>query len=133
MPIRAVFVYGTLKRGQVRQRCWPCPPQSVVPAWIRGSLYDRADYPALRPGGDRVSGELWRFAEADMGRVVATLDRIEGTNQAGEVDLYRRESVAVFDASDQPLGHAYAYFYETDPRLDGFVRIATPPFQWPRP
>src|SRR5438093_3247250 len=42
-----VFVYGTLKRGEERARCWPRSPERVVPATTQGRLYDLGTYPAL--------------------------------------------------------------------------------------
>ena len=35
-----VFVYGTLMRGELRERCWPHQPLCVIPACVRGLLYD---------------------------------------------------------------------------------------------
>src|SRR5436853_6029420 len=37
-PITALFVYGTLQRGQCREQFWPHPPISVEGATIRGQL-----------------------------------------------------------------------------------------------
>jgi gamma-glutamylcyclotransferase (GGCT)/AIG2-like uncharacterized protein YtfP len=45
-----VFVYGTLKRGEVRAACWPREPVKVEEATVRGALFDLGDYPALVPG-----------------------------------------------------------------------------------
>ena len=77
--IRAVFVYGTLKTGQCRANRWPLEPLSIHPAWTRGTLYGRDDYPAMTEGADRVLGELWQFAETQMELVLKRLDEIEGT------------------------------------------------------
>lgn len=122
--IDAIFVYGTLKRGQIREQLWPATPRSVHSAWVRGALYGRDDYPAMRPGDHRVAGELWRFDSQDIDRVLNALDRIEGTNQPGHPDLYRREISQVFDLNGEPLARAYLYFYATDPVLDGFELLA---------
>ena len=125
--IDAVFVYGTLKQGQCRAPMWPATPREIVPAWVRGQLFGRSDYPALRKGNDRVRGELWRFSPEDMPRVLETLDEIEGTNQPGEPDLYHREQVEVFDLQGVSLGTAHTYLYATDPLLDGFDAIEADP------
>src|SRR5262245_31105020 len=85
----AVFVYGTLKRGQVRERCWPRPPISVEPATVHWALYDLGPYPALVAGDDTVAGELWHLAPGDMQATLAALDRVEGFG-GKEDDLYRR-------------------------------------------
>ena len=85
----AVFVYGTLQRGEVRERCWPRPPISVEAATVRGALYDLGPYPALVTGDDTVAGELWRIAPGDMAATLAALDRVEGFAGSSD-DLYRR-------------------------------------------
>ncbi|MGB1925175.1 MAG: gamma-glutamylcyclotransferase family protein [Rubripirellula sp.] len=120
---RSVFVYGTLKRGQCRENVWPTAPSKVTPAWIRAALYGRSDYPALRPGNDQVLGELWSFTTEKMPSIVEALDRVEGTNQIGEPDLYVRKCVPTFSIENLSLGEAYCYFYASDPRVDGFHRI----------
>lgn len=99
--------------------------------WTRGTLYDRADYPAMTSGFDRVLGECWAFREAEMAAVLRTLDAIEGANQPGQPDLYRRVEVEVWswDVSGDTVieapaaGTAFAYHYASDPELQGFVRM----------
>jgi gamma-glutamylcyclotransferase (GGCT)/AIG2-like uncharacterized protein YtfP len=90
------FVYGTLKRGQCRERCWPLSPQSVRVAWTYGELYDTGPYPAMFRGTDRVLGELWSFPSIDADIVFEVLDQIEGTNQGTTRNEYDRELVDVF-------------------------------------
>ncbi len=85
----AIFVYGTLQRGQVREHSWPRPPVSIEFATVRGALYDLGPYPALVPGDDTVGGELWHIAECDIAVTLAALDRIEGYANRKD-DLYRR-------------------------------------------
>ncbi len=123
IAIDAVFVYGTLKRGQCRARFWPSRPLSIQEAWVRGRLHGRSDYPAMTPGDDRVRGELWRFPAEAMRQVLEILDQVEGTNQPGEPDLYLRVAVKATDAQGLLLGNAYTYLYATDPLLDGFHAI----------
>lgn len=123
MNLCQIFVYGTLKRGQCRHHLWPHEPVTISEAWIRGSLYGRADYPALRTGNDRVQGELWQFAETHLSDTLSTLDEIEGTNQPGSPDLYSRKSVETYDLTGKCLGPSYCYFYVRDPEQDGFHRI----------
>lgn len=127
--IDSVFVYGTLKQGQCRAPLWPAKPREIVPAWVRGKLFSRSDYPALRNGDDRVRGELWRFPVELMPSVLETLDEIEGTNQPGEPDLYHRVQLEVFDLQGRPLGIAHTYRYATDPQQDGFQPIEANPLQ----
>lgn len=133
--IRCIFVYGTLKRGQCREPLWPAVPTGVQPAWTRGTLHGRADYPAMTAGEDRVLGERWEFAPEDVPLVIAALDRIEGANQPGLHDLYHRVTTELFSVDGQPLGTAFGYHYATEPANDGFQRL-TPAggdgfVQWP--
>ena len=119
----AVFVYGTLKRGQCRSGLWPAEPLSIQAAWTRGTLFGRSDYPAMTAGADRVLGELWSFIEDDVPRVITVLDQIEGTNQPGRADLYVRVQADTWDLQDRPLKIANVYHYACDPIDHGFVRL----------
>jgi gamma-glutamylcyclotransferase (GGCT)/AIG2-like uncharacterized protein YtfP len=121
--IHAVFVYGTLKRGQCRGGLWPAEPVLVRDAWIRGDLFGRHDYPALTAGQNRVIGELWSFRPEDIDRVLRTVDEIEGTNQPGQPDLYARVPVETWDLDRRQLSQAYTYRYATNPVDDGFVML----------
>jgi gamma-glutamylcyclotransferase (GGCT)/AIG2-like uncharacterized protein YtfP len=61
-----LFVYGTLKRGESREKKWPFPPVKVLPATTRAALYDLGPYPAIGPGDDTIVGELWFLREEDV-------------------------------------------------------------------
>lgn len=101
--VTAFFVYGTLQRGQCRQRCWPVPAVRVDRAFARGQLYDLGEYPAMLPGDDWVAGERWELAAADLPRVLRVLDRVEGYAQPGEDDLYDRQVIPIYAAPHSPL------------------------------
>jgi len=117
----AIFVYGTLKRGQVRERCWPHQPLAVEPATVRGTLYDLGPYPALVPGDETVGGELWRFAQEHLAATLAALDRVEG--HAGRPDdLYRRVIVPCQTATE--IAHAWTYQLAQSHLLASARRIA---------
>ncbi|MEM6364817.1 MAG: gamma-glutamylcyclotransferase family protein [Planctomycetota bacterium] len=136
-----VFVYGTLKRGQCREASWPKRPHRVQPAWIRGTLWTRPDYPALRDGNDRVFGECWTFDSAYENAVLQTLDAIEGTTDDDQPNLYDRVTCQTHligivlaekrsysdEVSSSGLASssvsAWTYRYAVDPQLDGFVRM----------
>ena len=77
----------------------------------------------MTAGEDRVAGELWEFDEDSIAPVLARLDEIEGANQPGEVDLYRREIVQAYNTDDRPIGPAYGYYYARDPVSDGFSLV----------
>ncbi|MFG0255156.1 MAG: gamma-glutamylcyclotransferase [Rhodopirellula sp. JB053] len=130
--IGSFFVYGTLCRGQCREKCWPHPPIAVVPAWVFGTLYDREDYPALTSGHDRVQGELWTFRPDQMRDVLEVIDVVEGTNQPGTSNLYDRLIVDVYGIEvltqteitpKERIAQAWGYHYSTPPEQDGFIRV----------
>ena len=104
-----MFVYGTLKRGQCRERLWPKVPLKVEPAWTLGALYDLGPYPALVAGNERVLGEAWHFAAEDMAPTLRILDAIEGYRGAAD-DLYVRIAIeCVIDGGCQLRAYAYRY------------------------
>ncbi len=76
-------------------------------------------------------GELWTFEPKDIDQVIQALDQLEGTNQVGQPDLYRRVVCTPFDLEDQRLPQAYLYLYESDPEQEGFTRILGPTVCWP--
>lgn len=106
---QAVFVYGTLKRGQCRENCWPYKPLEVVPATVQGRLYDLGPYPALIVGDDRILGELWRFRSEHMAGTLSVLDRVEG-HDLGDTSLYIRDVIVCEDQAGNRWP-AYTYFY----------------------
>jgi gamma-glutamylcyclotransferase (GGCT)/AIG2-like uncharacterized protein YtfP len=116
-----VFVYGTLKQGQERERCWPLTPQSINRAWTHGRLYDLGPYPALLAGNDRVLGQVWSFLPSDIERVLVVLDEIEGTNQGDGDNLYDRELVTVYLDDGSSLT-ANTYFYADAGRAERYPR-----------
>jgi gamma-glutamylcyclotransferase (GGCT)/AIG2-like uncharacterized protein YtfP len=121
--IDSVFVYGTLKRGECRETYWPVSPQSVVDAWVFGTLFGRSDYPAIAKGDSRVRGERWIFQRNQVADVLRVLDWVEGTSGNAPDDLYHRHSVQVFDLHGELLGRSYSYFFNGDPLHAGFVEV----------
>jgi gamma-glutamylcyclotransferase (GGCT)/AIG2-like uncharacterized protein YtfP len=101
--ITAVFVYGTLQRGQLRGGMWPCQPVLIEPAVVRGELYDLGAYPGLRFGDDWVLGERWTFLPQDIERTLTVLDGIEGYDAASDSGLYLRRTIDVFPLLASPV------------------------------
>lgn len=95
VQLHHLFVYGTLKRGQCREKCWPVVPQQVSPAFTAGSLFDLGPYPAMTRGTAFIAGELWSFTAEQIDEVRECLDRIEVTNQPGIPNEYDRITVEV--------------------------------------
>ena len=109
VPASAIFVYGTLQRGEQRCGLWPRRPKHVERATVTGRLHDLGDYPALVKGSDRVLGELWHIASDDLEVTLAALDKIEWYGQDGD-DLYIRRVVACRTLAGA-AATAFTYFY----------------------
>lgn len=124
--LRHVFVYGTLKRGQCREQCWPAKPLSIRDAEVRGTLFDLGPFPALQGGDGRVSGEVWEFAQEDMTAVLATTDAIEGFNNSPS-DLYQRTRVLAIVADGEV--EVWTYLLRAAPSAS--KRIDEVPARWP--
>ncbi len=111
--IQALFVYGTLKRQQLRGGMWPRPPLAVEPALVCGELYDLGAYPGLKAGNDWVLGELWTLQPEDMAITLQVLDAIEGYDAATDSGLYLRIEIPVHrmarpvDAPATELAYTY--------------------------
>ncbi len=79
--IRHVFVYGTLRRGDVR---WHCLEPFVVdegrPDTVAGQLYDTGlDYPAAVFAGEgTIHGQTFALEQASAVRALDVLDEVEG-------------------------------------------------------
>ena len=110
--VRHVFVYGTLRRGDVRWR--HLRPFVVDEGWsdtVDGRLFDTGlDYPAAifdaraDPGG-RIVGQTYPLLEASIDRCLEVLDREEDTVGG----RYRRVIVVTGTGT-----RAYAYEYGSD-------------------
>lgn len=117
----SIFVYGTLKRGQSRETCWPRKPRSIESATVRGTLFDLGPYPGLIEGQDVIVGEAWQFAETDMPATLATLDEIEDFHNSPD-DEYRRVIVECM-VKDKVVA-AWTYQYARGAALATAQRIA---------
>lgn len=89
---RHVFVYGTLRRGDVRDitRLHPAP-QFVGMASVAGVLYDLGPYPGVVLGGPaRVAGEVYAIS-AELERQLDVIEEV-WPQQTGE---YSKQVVRV--------------------------------------
>lgn len=121
--VRSIFVYGTLKRGGVREHCWPHQPLRIVPSRIRGALYDLGPYPAVDRGDDWVAGERWELACKHLQATLMLLDTVEGYDQDDEHNWYERRVIACTD-DDHTKHKAHTYFYARPHELANATRIA---------
>jgi gamma-glutamylcyclotransferase (GGCT)/AIG2-like uncharacterized protein YtfP len=134
-----IFVYGTLKRGQCREHCWPLRPVMTRSAWTYGRLYDLGEYPAMLPGNHRVAGQVWSYHKADSQQVLEALDRIEGTNQPGQANEYDRTEILVTIRQTALRVSAFTYIYARPiflerygRQIDGSMEVAGMPYViWP--
>lgn len=111
-----LFVYGTLKQGQSRNR-YLAGQEFVGPARTQlfYRLYNLGSYPGLVSCADGLSitGELWKVSEACL----EMLDRVEGCDEG----LYRREPVALAPPHDGIAAVTYLY----QPGVDGLLECGT--------
>ena len=122
MDINRFFVYGTLKRNQCRQHCWPHAPIRVDNATVAGTLYDLGPYPALDFGNDRILGEVWSFQTIHMQETLKVIEDYART----PADLYRREVVEATLTNGQNVW-AYAYYYRITSELTQAITIRPNP------
>jgi gamma-glutamylcyclotransferase (GGCT)/AIG2-like uncharacterized protein YtfP len=119
--VTSFFVYGTLKRGGSREKFWPKKPLSIVSGWTRGGLYALAEFPAMRPGDDKVLGELWELAPGDMPETLRVLDAVE--EATGRPDaLYERWAVRCFTLDGRERT-AFAYLLLDESQLADGRRV----------
>jgi len=106
-----VFVYGTLRIGEVRHRViQDC--EFVGMAYTEGyDLYLISRFPGMVPGSGRVVGEVYRVPE----EIFQELDLIEGVPH-----LYRRELIKVKLDTGEEL-ETYTYIYNRS--VDGLEKI----------
>jgi gamma-glutamylcyclotransferase (GGCT)/AIG2-like uncharacterized protein YtfP len=130
----AIFVYGTLQRGQCRERNWPRPPMRIEDATVQGALYDLGPYPALVEGNDCIAGELWHLTDADLPETLRELDRVEAFYGRAD-DLYQRVTIRCHTPTGPVLAWTYRYARPGDMKVA--QRIApsatTGQCRWPRP
>lgn len=120
LPTRHLFVYGTLRPGEVR---WPFLEPFVVDEghddFARGTLFDTGlGYPAalfahdvthnVTHDGAAISGRTYGLVEASLDRALAELDRVEGAVRG----LYERIVVTTGTGV-----RAWAYQFGSDPDI----------------
>ncbi|MEM6519191.1 MAG: gamma-glutamylcyclotransferase family protein [Cyanobacteria bacterium P01_C01_bin.70] len=106
----SVFVYGTLKPGEVAyvQYCQPYVAQAQ-PALMQGELFHLPQgYPAMTLGDRWITGALLTFREQ---AALALIDQFEDYDPAlsKAENLYQRLQRPVFSTERQPLGQAWVY------------------------
>lgn len=109
-----IFVYGTLKPGEVNYRLY-CEGKvaDAQEAIAFGQLFSLpAGYPAMTDGEDLVYGTLLSFSEES---ILQDLDQLEGFDpQRPELENeYQRKVTEVYDLNHQLLGTCWTYVMTT--------------------
>ena len=123
LPIRHVFVYGTLRRGEQRDINLLSPtPRWIGHAGVEGVLYDLGDYPGLVLGIDQhprqkiVRGEVYEISD-ELERLLDVIEEVaprpSGEYAKGQLLVHLTSA----DTSDEGgLGHAVTCLvYEVTP------------------
>ena len=113
----ALFVYGTLMRGECRHPHLARGGgfERIAAARAPGVLLDCGEYPGLVPSGDgeRVTGELVWLSDPE--RAIAVLDEVEGFNGFGRADSwYGRALVEAEVDGEFHLAWTYTWLGRTD-------------------
>lgn len=110
----ALFVYGTLMRGELRYPALGMRrPQCILLARTLGRLIHLGKFPGFVQEGDgEVCGDLVRFADVEP--VLREVDQVEGFGGWGQRDnLYRRILIDA-DVGDGDTHPAWSYEYQGD-------------------
>lgn len=118
MSATCVFVYGTLRRGEINDleraasRAGLPPPRAAGHARVPGTLVDFGDWPGLLPdsSGRTVVGDLYHV-EPDL---LALMDAIEEYTPGTPCCFVRREIMAETD-----YGPVACQYYPIDPAFRG--------------
>jgi len=110
-----VFVYGTLKPGEVNYNLY-CADKIVEEkkAITFGQLFALpVGYPAMIPGESLVQGCLLTFADPAM---LTILDALEGYEpyRAPDQNEYNRQQIRVYDLTRKTLGLAWVYLMTSE-------------------
>lgn len=86
-----LFVYGTLRKGEINHGLMGASRCLSSPAWVTGVLVDTGfGYPAMRPGDGLVCGEIYAVDDETLARI----DELEDYFGPGDPrNLYDRVSV----------------------------------------
>ncbi|MBP0031292.1 gamma-glutamylcyclotransferase family protein [Roseofilum sp. Guam] len=115
-----VFVYGTLKPGEVNYQRY-CEGRIVKEeqaiAWGRLFLLPMG-YPGLTVGTNRIEGYVLHFQDSHL---LNQLDQLEGYHPDSplEDNQYLRQLMPVFRPTGEPLGDALVYVMSVE-KIEGY-------------
>ncbi len=117
--LNSIFVYGTLKEGNVYDRdTFSSNRLSVERATIIGSIYDIKTHPVLKLDGNGiVRGEIHTYHARDLEAILFVMDKIEtyDSRRAKCHNKYNREIVTARTEDDREI-KTYVYEYYKNPR-----------------
>lgn len=128
MDIQSLFVYGSLKRGFLREAAWPHRPLHVQAGYIHAQLFDLGPYPAVvlsigsHSQNDCVLGEVWTIAPEHLAKTLQVLDNVEGFILHRDDNEYLRKVTEVTLNSGNRI-QAFVYEYANRDRLTQCRRI----------
>ncbi|MBD2335384.1 gamma-glutamylcyclotransferase [Calothrix sp. FACHB-156] len=110
-----VFVYGTLKPGEVNYKRY-CAGKvvDVKRAIAPGKLFAlQMGYPAMTLEDSQVQGYLLSFADL---KILSQLDELEDYQPQRQIseNLYNRQEIEIFNLQGLSLGLAWVYFMSPD-------------------
>ncbi|MBU9713431.1 gamma-glutamylcyclotransferase family protein [Evansella tamaricis] len=110
-----VFVYGTLRKGEVNHHFLTSANLLSDEAWTTGTLYDTGlGYPALlEKGTDHIYGEIYEVDD----EVLASLDVLEGYEVDGSENLYERKKILLNNDNE----HTEAFTYYISPQNENML------------
>ncbi|MBD2163122.1 gamma-glutamylcyclotransferase [Calothrix membranacea FACHB-236] len=128
--ILRVFVYGTLKPGEVNYQKY-CAGKVINAkrAIAPGKLFALPmGYPAMTLEDSQVQGYLLSFKDS---KVLSQLDNLEDYQPQRQIseNLYNRQEIEIFNLQGLSLGWAWAYFMSPD-RVQQLGGILQPDGWW---
>jgi gamma-glutamylcyclotransferase (GGCT)/AIG2-like uncharacterized protein YtfP len=111
MPDHPLFVFGTLRRGEVNHRFLSGRYVRMFPAVLHGFRRTVAahGYPAIvRADGDSVRGELYFIRPNLYAETMQSIDRLEDIPAGATVGEYYRRAVVTVETSEGSFT-AWAY------------------------
>ena len=127
LPVRYVFVYGTLRQGEQRdiQRMKPAP-HWVGRASVLGTLYDLGSYPGLVPTRRDEAGKVHGEVYAISAELECKLDDIEEVGQQQNGEYCKQELMVTLERAADEGHHLRCLVYVIDSaRSAGLAAIAS--------
>lgn len=119
-----VFVYGTLKPGEVNyQRYCTGKVVEVKRVIAFGQLFDLPlGYPAMTLGESTVQGFVLTFSAPDILSILDTLEDYN-PNRTPEQNEYHRQQIEIYNLTRQVIGLAWVYLMtlEQVQQLEGIL------------